>query len=230
MRLDRDTLERLDQWRAGQPELPSRAEAVRRLVHTGLAVSNDEELMPSSAERLILALLCDLARNHSVQGGVEPEFVQEAISAGHYWAIESKYPDLVSVRRDPPEVVQEVRAILEMWTVIEYHYDRLEETDRALVKSESKLLADHVRPKFLGFYANEESGHLSIAEFVINRLEHYPHFENRRLNTQWAVLDWYRRMLRIYEPMREKLLGRSLTASEIVGLLKESIHPDSRKH
>lgn len=37
MRLDQRDLDRLDAWRAKQPDLPSRAEAVRRLVDVGLA-------------------------------------------------------------------------------------------------------------------------------------------------------------------------------------------------
>jgi metal-responsive CopG/Arc/MetJ family transcriptional regulator len=32
-------LERLDQWRRKQPDLPNRSEAVRRLVETGIAAS-----------------------------------------------------------------------------------------------------------------------------------------------------------------------------------------------
>lgn len=36
MRLDPETLARVDEWRRQQPDLPSRAEAFRRLVELGL--------------------------------------------------------------------------------------------------------------------------------------------------------------------------------------------------
>ena len=227
MRLDRATIERLDKWRARQPELPSRAEAVRRLMHTGLAVSADDELIPSLSEKLILYMLCDVARGQDVQKHIDPEFVEEAISGGHYWALRRKYPNIFSSRPYAPELVDEVVSMLEMWLVIEHHYELLSTEDKAWVVSESELPGTDVR--FIGFYANEESRHLSISRFLIEQLENYPRFINRELNTRWPVVDWYRRMLKIYRPMRESLLGRSLSASEIVSLLREWIHPDNRQ-
>ena len=227
MRLDRATLERLDQWRASQPELPSRAEAVRRLVNAGLAVSSNDEVRPSLTEKLILSMLCDLTRSSGDKERIDPDFVEEAICGGHYWAINQKYSHISCGRPDSPELVREVVDILNMWVVIEHHYDQLGETDKARVTSEAELAGSDVR--FVGFYANEESSHLSIARLLIERLENYPHFEKRQLNTRWPVVDWYRRMLRVYEPMRESLLGRSLLVSEIVSLLRERIHPENRQ-
>ncbi|WP_312414089.1 hypothetical protein [Shinella sp.] len=37
MRVSEDFLRMIDDWRRHQPELPSRAEAIRQLIHTGLA-------------------------------------------------------------------------------------------------------------------------------------------------------------------------------------------------
>lgn len=39
MRFDSDMIERIDGWRAKQPGLPPRAEAIRRLVEQGLKAS-----------------------------------------------------------------------------------------------------------------------------------------------------------------------------------------------
>jgi uncharacterized protein len=36
MRLDIETIESIDEWRRKEPDLPSRAEAIRRLVQLGL--------------------------------------------------------------------------------------------------------------------------------------------------------------------------------------------------
>lgn len=37
MRMEPETLKKVDDWRRKQPDLPSRAEAIRRLVEMGLA-------------------------------------------------------------------------------------------------------------------------------------------------------------------------------------------------
>ena len=229
MRLDRATIEQLDQWRASQPELPSRAEAVRRLVHAGLLTSADGEMRPTPTEKLILSILCDLARDRNDMERIDPDFVQYAIAGGHYWAIGQKYADIFGGRPDSPELVREVVDILDMWTVFEHHYDHLEETDKARVASEAAPYGTDV--KFTGFYANEESSHLSIAEFLIEHIGNYPRFEGRSLNSTRPVVDWYRRMLQVYEPMYNSLLAgrnRSLSATDIVALLLEQVHPDNR--
>ena len=230
MRLDRSVLEQVDRWRASQPGLPSRAEAVRRLVHDGLAVWSDDEVRPSGTEKLILTLLCDLARDCDAERyrdieRIDPDFVEAAISAGHYWAFNWKYPAIFGGHPDSPELVREVVAILDMWDVLEHHYEQLGETDKNQVASEADPFG------FEGFYANEESPHLSIAGFLIEHLERFPRFKNRQLNSRGPVVGWYRRMLGVYEPMREKLLvgGRYLSVSEIVSLLRERIHPDNRQ-
>ena len=94
-----------------------------------------------------------------------------------------------------------------------------------------RLGADVTDVKFMGFYANEESPHLSIAEFLIERIGNYPRFKGRYLNTTRPVVDWYRRMLKVYESMHKSLFAgrnRSLSVSDIVALLLEQIHPDNR--
>lgn len=229
MRLDRATIEQLDRWRTSQPTLPSRAEAVRRLVHDGLAASSDDEMRPTPTEKLILSMLCDLARDGNQSGGIDPDFVQYAIGGGHYWALGLKYPDIFGSRPDSPDLVREVVDILEMWTVLEYHYDHLEETDKARVASEAEPYGTDV--KFMGFYPNEESSHKSIAEFLIENIGNYPRFKGRPLITIRPVVNWYRRMLKVYEPMHKSLIAgtsRNLSASDIVVLLLEQVHPDNR--
>lgn len=227
MRLDLGTLERLDRWRASQPELLSRAEAVRRLVHAGLTVSSKEEVRPSLSEKLIISMLCDLARDGNDRERIDPDFVEEAIFAGHYWALNWKYPHIFGGDPDSPELVGEVVELLDMWDIIEHHYEQLGESDKKRVASEAGLTRAEV--KFIGFYPNEESPHLSIASFLIERLGRFPRFENRNLSSRHPVVDWYKRMLELYKPMRKTLLaGRYLSASEIVSLLQEWVHPDNR--
>ena len=186
-------------------------------------------MRPSPTEKFILSMLCDLARDRNDRKGIDPDFVQYAIGGGHYWALGWKYPDIFGGRPDSPDLVREVVDILDMWTVIEHHYDHLEETDKARVVSEAAPYDTDV--KFAGFYPNEESSHKSIAEFLIEHIDNYPRFKGRDLITTRPVVDWYRRMLKVYEPMYKFLLAgqnKNLSASDIVSLLLEQVHPDYR--
>ena len=230
IRLDPATIEQVDRWRRSQPTLPSREEAIRRLVHDGLAASSGDEMRPTPTENLILSMLCDLSRDRNGGRSIDPDFVQYAIGGGHYWALGRKYPNIFGGSPDSPELVREVVDILEMWTVLEHHYDRLEETDKAQVASEAEPYGTDV--EFMGFYANEESSHKSIAEFLIEHIGDYSQFKGRNLNPTGPVIGWYRRMLQVYEPMYKSLLaGRNgnLSASDIVALLLEQVHPDNRQ-
>ena len=51
MRLDPGTLEKVDGWRSRQGDLPSRAEAVRRLMETGLTAEERKPLKFSDGEK-----------------------------------------------------------------------------------------------------------------------------------------------------------------------------------
>ena len=196
-------------------------------MHAGLAVSSDEEVRPGLSEKLILSMLCDLARDRDDKERIDPDFVEEAIFAGHYWAFNWKYPHIFGGRADSPELVREVVDILDNWDVIERHYEQLGKSGKIRVASEAELPRTDV--KFIGFYANEESPHISIASFLIKRLGRFPRFEDRELSPRQPVVDWYKRMLMLYGPMRETLLaGRHLSVSEIISLLREWVHPDNR--
>ncbi len=45
LRLDAETINQLDKWRAEQSDLPSRSEAVRRLIETGLGTSSRQDFV-----------------------------------------------------------------------------------------------------------------------------------------------------------------------------------------
>ena len=55
LRLDSETLERIDEWRSERPDLPSRAESVRRLVEAGLGHPEDEQLFELARFNLLAA-------------------------------------------------------------------------------------------------------------------------------------------------------------------------------
>src|SRR5438270_13959361 len=87
MRLGQSVLEEVDSWRGRQGDLPSRSEAVRRLVEEALASHSEErQIKISDGEKLILIMLCQLFKHLKLKGGeIDPEFVEAVIFGGHYW-------------------------------------------------------------------------------------------------------------------------------------------------
>ena len=223
MRLDRETLDRVDRWRGAQDDVPSRAEAVRRLVNEALTSSGKDELRVSGGEKLILMLLHRLFEALEIKGQSDPEFVLDAISDGHYWALEWKYPGLFAIEPDSPQVVREVLDVLEMWRHIEWGYSELGEEDRNRITSEAEPLGNHV--SFPGFDGNEETEHLGIAVFLVEKLERFTELKGRGLNSHMPCLDAYRRMLDVFAPMKRMVIGGHLGADQIIDLVKAQMYP-----
>jgi uncharacterized protein YfbU (UPF0304 family) len=69
---------------------------------------------------------------------------------------------------------------------------------------------------------------LGIANFFVEKLERFSSFDGRDMNSHWPSLDTYRRMLRVFDPMRRTLIGRTLTADELIAILNEKSHPENR--
>ena len=222
MRLDPQTLHRVEAWRAEQPDRPSRAEAVRRLVGAGLATSGKDEVRFSAGEKLILSMLCDLHKHMDVRG-TDTEFVMEAICGGHYWAFEWELTGLFNGHVVNRQVVSDVVQTLNMWEFIEIGYERLSDDERQRVDAESHPFGGPIL--FHGFDGNEESEHLAIASFLVDRMNRFRRFKDRDLNSHMSSLDFYRRMRTAFEPMKPYLIGGSLPASRIIELLKAQIPP-----
>jgi uncharacterized protein len=208
MRLDQMTLETVDAWPSQQGDFPSRAEAI------------------SDGERLIISILSDVHKHLKIKGD-DADFVMDAIYGGHYWGLGWKYSGLFHGHKDSKQVVSEVVDVLDMWSFIESAYAKLSPKDKARIEKEAEPFGKHVH--FRGFDGNNETEHLGIARFLIDKLERFSSFEGRDLNSHMPSVETYRRMLRVFEPMRSSLVGRELGASEIIELLNEKTHPEHRK-
>lgn len=214
MRLDEDILERLDRWRAKQSDVPSRAEAVRRLLGIGLAKA---DVKISEGEKLILMMLRDQHNHLKVNGDTDPEFIQNMLLGGHYWSLDWRMPGLFHDHVDNRSDVHEVVNVLEMWSFIESGFANLSRAEKERVISKAGIRGKKLA--FLGFDGNTESNLISIARFLINDLERFEHFKDRRLNSHSPSIQVYRRMLGIFQPMLARLIGRELEADEIISLL-----------
>ena len=104
---DQGTIERVDGWRAEQGDLPSRAEAIRRLVDAALATRNSRPpLVIDDGQKLIVFMLCELYKGLKTRTELDPTFIENALFGGHYWALRWRYP---GVFESYPDDEQNVR-------------------------------------------------------------------------------------------------------------------------
>ena len=217
MRLDRETVQQVDAWRGEQPGRPSRAEAIRRLVATGLTVLGKSDNRMSAGEMLILMMLRDLYKHLGARGEIDPDFVAETIWGGHFWGLNWAYTGLFHGHVDQPQAVDEVVDLLEMWHFIESGYDNLSHQDKQNLEIAAGARGKDV--KFPGFDGNNESEQLGIAQFLIEHLERFQRFKGRDLNSHFPGIDTYRRMWPAFKPTRATLAGGELTYQQLVKIL-----------
>lgn len=218
MRLDARLIERLDRWRDLQEDSPSRAEAVRRLVETGLA-GGRRELAISDGEKLILTMMADIHKATVQDGEVDPDFVVAALCGGHHWGLEWQHSGLFHGHVDSPAVVSEVVNILDMWSYVESSFAQLAADAQTRVEASSGY--DRKLFRFAGFDGNHESEHLSATRFMIEDLGRFPSFKGREVNSHFPVLESYRRQYRAFEPIRARSMGEPLRASDLIEILQE---------
>jgi uncharacterized protein len=227
MRLEPSALNELDSWRASQDDLPSRSEAMRRLVEIGLGRSAERRITLSDGEKLILMMLCQLFKYLKVKSEIDPEFVEEVIGGGHYWALGWEYQGIFHQHEDAEAVVTEVVDILDMWTFLERGFGSLSKKEKDKVAAEANPFGEHV--VFTGFDGHREGGYIGVARFLINKLDRFTNFKGRGLDAHMPTLGVHGRMLSVFEPIRSNLIGRDLNAEEIIQVLQAKVHPSRRK-
>jgi uncharacterized protein YfbU (UPF0304 family) len=214
MRLDPEMIGLIDHWRNNQKSTPtpSRAEAIRRLVEKGIRADF------TKGETLITHMLCDLHKHLKIKGGVNPDLVESALVRGHYWALEWEYPGIFHDHSVDKETVSEVVDILDMWTFIERAYGKFSSKEKEEIKKGTDHFGNHVL--FNGFDGNNESEHFSITLFLVNDIERFTNFKGRELNSHMEKVGIYKKMLRVFKPIRTTLVGRELSVPEMINILK----------
>lgn len=226
MRLDEDILDRVDRWRADQDDVPSRAEGMRRLVDLGLTRTSGEVVRFSDGEKLIVTMLRDIYKHLKLtKGDLDPDFLSEVIGGGHYWALKWSLVGLFHDHEDDPRDVTFVVDVLDMWNFIERGYEKLSKKDKDRVEKEATPFGKYVT--FMGFDGNNEAAHVGIARFLIEEMGRFSRFKGRELNSHMHSLAAYRRMLNVFEPMRDALVGDDLDATKIIAILKAKARPAS---
>ena len=216
MRFPEETLQEIDQWRGRQHDVPSRSEAIRRLIDRGLA-GREDDVRFSPGETLLITLLCDIHKALQVDSDVDTRLIREAIAGGHLWGLKQAYSGLFHDEIDDPQDVTETVDILEMWIHLR---DGLEELDGARRKAMAmNIVAAGGEWEFSGFDANSEP-HYRIVRFLIDQLGRYTDFRALELNSRTPMLARYRRMLQVYRPIQRASQGRSLTEADIERVLR----------
>ena len=220
MRIDSELLERLDAWRAGEEDSPSRSEAVRRLLEAGLAHDNKGRAPHlSDGEKLITLMLTDVIEKLGIETETNIALVRNVIYGGHYWALGWEMPGIFHGHVDKRSRVSFVVDVLDMWHLIEEAFERLTDEGKKRLAEDAGPFGTHVQ--FPGFDGNNESEYLGIARFLIEDLQRFSRFrtDHRDLNSHCPMLDWYGPMVRAFDPIRRTLVGRSMTVSELTMLL-----------
>ena len=227
MRLDSDTIEQVDEWRTRQDDIPSRSEAIRRLIKGGLESHTSEGFRLSNSEKLMTWLLSEIFKNqigekknreerkHDLQS---VEIIQEAIFGGHFWALMWELSGVMHNHVDDPKAVRAVVDILDTWSFIERAYAEFDDVEKQRVEIEVGPWGKN--PIFRGFDGNNESEHLSIARFLIEKLGRFESFKGRDFNSHMPTVSRYRDMAAAFEPMRVSLVGRELSPDQVIQLLK----------
>jgi len=224
MRIDEDILASIDRWRSEQDDVPTRTEAVRRLIERGLTSSRKETVTFTDGEKLIVIMLRDLYKHLKLsRGEIDPAFISEVIWGGHYWAPKWDMQGLFHDDQDKISDVRFVVNVLDMWDFIERAYEKLEKKDKERLEKEAEPFGKN--PRFYGFDGNNEP-HMGIAKFLVEKMGRFERCRDRDMNSHMPTLHTYARMYEKFEPMRRSLAGRDLSADELIVLLKAKRYPE----
>lgn len=227
LRLDEETIERIDQWRQGQGDLPNRSEAIRRLIEGGLDNHTPEGFRLNNTDKLTVWMLSEIMKNQlkdrKEQRDTQYEMktvnlIQEALYGGHYWALNWEMTGIMHDHVDDPKKVRAVVDILDMWNFIERAYENLDESSR--VKLEEEVGFRGKEPKFYGFDGNNETEYMGIGIFLVNQLGRFERFKGRDFNSHMPTVSRYRAMTRTFDKIRPLLSGRELGLAELITLLR----------
>lgn len=219
MRIDEDQLARIDTWASEQSDGPVRAEAVRRLIDLGLSAGSQRAVRFSDGEKMLILMMRDLYRHLKLKDGEsDPDFLAKVIYGGHYWAPKWDMQGVFHDHVDDPEEVRYVVDVLDMWMFIEEAHASFSAADKKKLVAEVGPWADRVT--FAGFDGNNESSQLGIARFLIDDMERFQRFKGRDLNAHHPTEERYRRMVKLFTPMRATLVGHGLSVKQVAELLK----------
>jgi len=227
LRLDEETIRRVDVWRSNEGDIPSRSEAIRRLIDVGLADNTKEGFRLNNTDKLVVWMLSEIMKNQIKTRKEKKDdpydmktvnLIQEAVYGGHFWALGWEMPGVIHDHVDDRRKVSTVVNILDAWSFIEGAYEDYDAKTRATIEKQVGFRGKN--PTFLGFDGNNETEYLSIARFLVETLGRFQRFKGREFNSHLPTASRYSRMARLFEDIRKKLGDRRLSPTEMIELLK----------
>lgn len=179
----------------------------------------ERDWQPSKEQQLIMSMLAQVLVN---QCNISPklksqrkdaEFLLNAVTSGHYWAIKSAFPHYFP-ETISSEIAGKVGEIMQMWEVIENNYDQLSTDDK------QSLEANGLKPYFKGFDGNLEPQYHSVALTLVNDMGLFEKFKGRELNTHYEMLNTYQQMLEKFKELYSNLRVEPLGAEELKTLME----------
>lgn len=220
LRLDEELASRIDEWMEQTGSASSRSDAVRQLVDIGLGTMTGKAIHLTDGDKLNFMMLRDIMKALKIKDAeTDADFVAESIYGGHYWAPTWEMSGLFHKHADRPADLTLVLDTLDAWDFIEGAIEKLSEADIEKLKA-----ANHgYVPKFAGFDGNNESTLMSIARFIVEKMDRFSRFKGRDFNSHAPTAERYRRMAAAFAPMRVGLgFGRELGVDQIIELVKRT--------
>jgi uncharacterized protein YfbU (UPF0304 family) len=170
----------------------------------------------SEGERLILVMLCDIHKALNLKGVIDPDALKPMILEAEQHGVARAVNGASGEHRDRTAVASEVSEILDMWSAIERGYKHLTVDEKREVEIGAGPLGRGVR--FSGFDCECEIEYRDIAHVLIEEAGQFDRFQGRNLDAHMPALAGYRRMLRLYGPMRSVSGDRRLDVQQIIAL------------
>jgi len=165
-------------------------------------------------------MLSEIYEKLEVQGDIDTRFLLDAIREDHTWALSWEMPGIVQDEsEETPLEVKEVMDIFDMWRFVERSYDSFDAAEKDEVES---AVGDSSVTRFMGFDGNNETQHMSIARFLVERMRRFQHFKGREFNAHCSTLNVYRPMVSVFKSIwNTNSLGgnQNLSVSQVIRIL-----------
>ncbi|MET3712610.1 uncharacterized protein YfbU (UPF0304 family) [Sphingomonas trueperi] len=145
----------------------------------------------TDGEKLLAIMLADVLKAVGADGEINADFVINALTGGHTWALKWKYPGLFHDESPDEEIVDEVGRILTMSRVVEHSIRELSPEDLAQIPEADRTV-------FVGFDGNQEA-HYGVARFMVEELGRFDELRGRNMNSHMPMVPAYLRMADAYD-------------------------------
>lgn len=210
-----------------QGDLPTRSEAIRRLLDDKLEEHTKEGFRLNNTDKLTIWMLSEILKNQIKERGNQRDaqydmktvdLVQEAIYGGHFWALLWEMTGVMHDHVDDPKKVRTVVDILDMWNFIETAYQGYTDEEKRAVEAAVGIWGKD--PKFHGFDGNNETEYMGIARFLVEKLGRFQDFKGRDFNSHSPTVARYIGMARRFQDIRKNLIGREMSSGEMIEVLR----------